>query len=164
MADRIVIEDQELVRKLEDLAQSQQRSVEEVIATLLGHRLPASPTQQASAEDLARQVRLGIYQRARRIWLEHGIDEKAAMTDEELDEHFWAFDPEGYPRLKSEQSEIQIPEGSLRHAGRILRRSEFRSGRSDIAERSQEILRDEYTDYLIERMNRQAPDAQSDVD
>jgi hypothetical protein len=165
MSIQIVIQDQELARRLLELADQQARSVEEVIAGLLADQpLAATHQDQESPEALARRVRLSLYDRARRIWRERGELDKAALTDAQMDEQFWAFDPEDVPRLQSEKDDVVLSDGSLLTAGRLLQEAGFHSGHSDIAERSRDILRDEFAEYLIQRQHRPAPDAPADPD
>jgi hypothetical protein len=99
-----------------------------------------------------RDVMLRVYARARRYWASVDDAERLALTDAELDEQFWLFDADGIPRLKSEQGTIDIPENSLYHAGEVAERIAYRSGRSDVAERSREILNTEVAEHLRRRM------------
>ena len=68
------------------------------------------------------------------------------------------FDADGIPRLKTDKDEVQLPEASLYRAGQVLLSAGFRSGKTDISARSRKILDDEFTDYLLSRMNRPTDD------
>jgi hypothetical protein len=70
---------------------------------------PVPPVSEEDDYYSLRNVRRRIYARARRIWEQRGDSEKAALTDEQLDEQFWLFDQDDIPRLKSEQGTITAP-------------------------------------------------------
>ena len=93
------------------------------------------------------------YQRAREAWQKSGENDRASLTDDQLDDQFWLFDPDGFPRLKTEQNNVELPENSLYRAGQALAMAGFHSGQSDISARSREILETDFTDHLIERLN-----------
>jgi hypothetical protein len=100
----------------------------------------------------AREVRPKLYQIARRYWQSVGDDERLALTDEQLDEVFWLIDHEGIPRLKSEQGTVDLPPDPFLTMAEQAHHSGADSGRSDISERSREILEAEFADYLRGRM------------
>ena len=83
------------------------------------------------------------------------------MTDEQLDEEFWLFDVDRFPRLKADKDEVKLPEASLYRAGQALLSAGFRSGQTDISARSREILDDEFTDYLLSRTDQPTDDTNS---
>jgi hypothetical protein len=87
----LVIRDEQTVRKLEQIAEREQRPVEDVLKSLVDRYLNK------------------IYNRARQYWESVGDTTKAALTDEELDEQFGAFDKEGIPRLKDELPSLEPP-------------------------------------------------------
>jgi hypothetical protein len=68
-----------------------------------------------------------------------------------LDEEFGAIDEEGIPRLKSELPS-EPPVGSLAYAAKISKAGSFRSGRPDLARRSEEILDKYFADDIVNRM------------
>lgn len=103
MADLLVRDD--LVMRLRDLAHSENRLVDEVLETLLDQYQP-----QISPE---RQLRLKLYVLARTYWQQIGDQERLALTDAQLDEQFWLIDPEGIPRLKSDQRAVELPPDPL---------------------------------------------------
>jgi hypothetical protein len=152
MVDRIVIEDPQLAQRIQSIAERERRSVEDVLASMLAqYELPALGRDAPKAEDLARRVRLAAYERARDYWRRVGDEERAAMTDEQLDQEFWLFDEERIPRLKADRDEVRVAESSLHRAGQALRAADFHSGQSDISAGSREILDEEFADYLLNR-------------
>lgn len=158
----LTIDNEDLSRKLREIAESEGRSIEDLLGEFVEH-YHESHQDDSPAEDsdtLVRQVRRKFYDRARRYWREVGDTERLALTNEQLDEQFWLFDQDDVPRLKSEMGQVEIPEGSLYRLGEALEQLNYRSGRSDTAERSTEILRTEFADYIRRRMNRPDPDAQ----
>ncbi len=158
---QIVIDNQSLAQQLNNIARRENKSVEEIISNLL-KRYQSTDQQddnQFDPDELVRRVQLAAYERAREYWKKVGDEDRLALTDKELDEQFWLFDPNGVPRLKSEMDRVTIPDDSLYRLGEALDRAGFRSGRSDIASRSREILHDEFADYLLDRMNGQENDA-----
>lgn len=160
--DPLVIDNGQIAQELRRLAEAENRSVTDLLADLLEQyrSSKSEPDLDVDPQELAQAVRQDAYERARRYWRETDHTERLALTDEDLDDQFWLFDPQGVPRLKSEMGQVQIPEKSLYRLGEVLENLHYRSGRSDIAARSQHILRTEFADYLLRRMNRPAPDAE----
>lgn len=157
MTDRIVIKDESLARQLENIARQEQRSVQEVLASMLDQY----QSRGSASDDVpitAREVRLDAYRRARAYWQQVGEAARAGLSDAELDEQFWLFDGDGIPRLKSDQDTVKLSQHSLRHAGRVLNEASFRSGHNDISQRSRDILNSEFADYLLNRMERPVND------
>ena len=114
--------------------------------------------------EMIKAMRRRMYERARRYWQSVGDQKRLALTDEELDEQFWLFDPEGIPRLKSEEDTIEIPENPLLMIAKMADELGLSSGRGDISERSREILDTEFPDYLWRRMHGDYSDVESDTD
>lgn len=164
MPDRIVIENAELARRLERIAHQEQRPVHDVLTSMIEQYQPQTGSDDEAAPASPRQVRLDAYRRARDYWRQTENAERAALSDEELDEQFWLFDADGVPRLKSDQDEVEIAENSLHRAGRALREAGFRSGHSDISSRSRDILDTEFTDYLLSRLERPVNDDNTPTD
>jgi len=153
----LIISDEKLVQRLRQIAAQLEMTVEELLYHLMKqYKSPVLQQAELSPEDLAKQVRLHAYNQARQYWREHGEEGKATLTDKDLDEQFWLFDGDRVPRLKSEQEQISLLENSLHHAGKALMSAGFRSGQHDIAERSKEILRDEYADYILSKRDKSA--------
>jgi hypothetical protein len=118
----IQVHDEQLARQLQEIAARENRPVEDVLRALVA-RYPAElPTEAAepsngNAEDIRRKA----YAKARRYWHSIGDNEKVALSDDELDELFGAFDEEGIPRLKSELKSLEPPLGSLAYAAKVIR-------------------------------------------
>jgi hypothetical protein len=144
----------DLVERLNKIAQRENRRIDEVVETLLDNYDPFSAAQTEQQDEL-RQVTLRIYDRARRFWQSVG-DERQHMTDEELDQQFWLIDHNGIPRLKSEQSEVELPPDPLEEILKIAESEqgiEWHSDGDDFRS-AKDILNSEYTDYLLSRINR----------
>jgi hypothetical protein len=156
----LTISDEHLVKRLRELAEREGRSIEELLGEFVDQRQASQPVD---AEAQVRAVRRKAYERARRYWREAGDEARLALTDKDLDEQFWLFDPEGVPLLKSDQDKFEIPENSLYRFGEALEKLGLESQRTDTAARADEILNEEYADYLIRRMNRQATDEERDT-
>jgi hypothetical protein len=162
MTDQLVIEDLNLADQIQRIAQQENRSVEAVLSSMVAQYRPQPVVDNLpSPEEMGRQVRLAAYKEAREYWARVGNTERAAMTDEQLDEEFWLIDTDGIPRLKSEKGDVQLPKSSLHRGGQILASAGFRSGHSDISARAREIMEGEFTDYLLSRMNQDDNDDDS---
>ncbi len=150
----IQIHDEELARQLQQIAERENRPVEDVLKTMVA-RDPAAPSAETPTPDtseLRKRVRRKAYAKARLYWQSVGDTEKAAMTDEELDEQFAVFDEEGIPRLKSEMKSLEPPVGSLAYAAKIAREFDIRTANPVDASRADDILNEEFADYLLKRM------------
>jgi hypothetical protein len=165
MVDRIVIKDPLLAQRIQRIAEQEHRSVEDVLSSMLAQYQPSGAGQDApEADELARRARMAAYQAARDYWRRAGDNERAAMTDEQLEREFWLFDADGIPRLKADKDGIVLPESSLHRAGQVLQSAGFRSGQTDIGARSREILNEEFADHLVSRQNRPGDDASASSD
>lgn len=134
-----------LVQKLEAIAERENRTSAEVLESLLDNY----ENQGVKA------VRRRIYDRARAYWRQVGDEERAALSDEALDEQFWFIDAEGVPHLKSEEGQIEFPDDPVeKMAEMALEANLLFIDSKDIATRSREILNTEYADYLLRRMKR----------
>jgi hypothetical protein len=162
----ITIQDEQLAQQLQEIAERENRPVEDVLRTMVNYypaetqpvespAIEAVPQRtEAEQHEAIRRVRQKVYAEARAYWRSIGDTTKAAMTDAELDEQFGAFDEEGIPRLKSELTSLEPPPGSLAYAAKIARNSRLRSGDPYLAERSREILDQHFADDLRKRMDR----------
>jgi hypothetical protein len=165
VVDRIVIDDAELAHRIQGIARQERRSVREVLTSMVTQYQPQeSGDDQPDAEALARRVRLAAYRRARAYWQANGDEERAALTDKQLDEAFWLFDTDGTPRLKADRDQVKFPKGSLHVAGKILAGADYHSGQSDIGSRSREILNNEFANYILTRANRPVEDDSPSID
>ncbi|MFN8374310.1 MAG: hypothetical protein U0694_15710 [Anaerolineae bacterium] len=100
-------------------------------------------------------MRPQLYARARRYWEQVGDNERLALKDEQLDEQFWLFDPQGIPRLKSEQESIELPPDPLEVIAQAAHAAGMSSAFTNISERSRELLHTEYAEYLMQRLREQ---------
>jgi hypothetical protein len=147
----LVIHDEQLVKQLQERAEREHRPVEEMLKAWIAER-PALTAPKPEQSEAVRRVRAKAYAKARKYWESIGDIAKAALTDDELDEQFGVFDEEGIPRLKSELKSLEPPVGSLAYAAKLAREANIRTGASDIAARADDILSEEFGDYLLKRM------------
>lgn len=88
MAQIILPED--LSRRLRELAERQNRSVEEVLEQMLDEHTSPLPKQPDDMD--TGQFRRKLYHIAREYWRKAGDEQRLALTDEQLDEQFWLID------------------------------------------------------------------------
>lgn len=149
----LTIHDEELARRLREIAARERRAVEDVLRALLADYAPAHNAAPESADEPLKRIRQAAYDRARRYWAAAGDTEKAALTDDDLDARFGAFDADGIPRLKSELATDEPPVGTLAYAARIAREMGGIPGDQPIdPANADEILDTEFADYLLRRM------------
>jgi hypothetical protein len=149
----IEIHDEQLARQLQQIAEREKRPVEDVLKTLVAQYPAAVPDEKPVRSEAWRYVRGKAYAKARAYWQSVGDTEKAAMTDEQLDEVFHVFDEEGIPRLKSEMTSLEPPVGSLAYAAKVIREMGGIHSENPIdASRADDILNEEFADYLLKRM------------
>jgi hypothetical protein len=115
----------ELAEKLREIARRENRPLEAVLASMVEqYRAMVSSADEAitvppDVQDKAvyraavREMRPKLYRLAREYWQRIGDKERLALTDEDLDEQFWLIDPQGVPRLKSDQGKVEIPADPL---------------------------------------------------
>jgi predicted transcriptional regulator len=150
-----IIVPEEVARRLQEIAEAEGRSPEDVLARAIERYqpdIPSSAWDPESDEEAVRRVRRRVYEMARQWWREHGEDEKAALTDEEMDMQFWLIDHTGVPRLKSEQDEVDLPPDPLEALARLAEFPQFQNAPVDGVERSREILRGTFAGHLQRRM------------
>ena len=150
----LVIHDEKLAKHLREIAEQENRPVEEVLKSMVA-LYPSTSVKDASKPDKSeavKRVRRKAYAKARRYWQAIGDIDKASMSDEELDEKFGAFDEEGIPRLKSELQSLEPPVGSLAYAAEVAEGSRLHSGKPDLARRTEEILDDHFADDFSKRL------------
>ncbi len=150
----IQIRDEQIAQQLQQIAERENRPVEEVVINALIAQYPTKPsTPQADKSEAVKRVRRNAYTKARQYWESVGDTAKASMTDELLDTEFAVFDEQGIPRLKSEMSSLEPPVGSLAYAAKIVRETGgIRAGQSLDATKADDILNEEFADYLFKRM------------
>mgnify|MGYP000378815408 CR=1 FL=1 len=156
----------DVAQRLQELAARDKRSVEEWLwdnliffNTPLAERTPLFETdeqRQGRKAAAFRRVRTKTYERARRYWGEVGDLERLALTDIQLDEQFWVIDPEGIPRLKSEQGNIELPPNPFLEMAENAERLNLGSGRSDISENFGEIVGALMTEEYFRRQKEQS--------
>jgi len=147
----LVIRDPELIRKLDEMAQQQNISLEDLLSQVFNQIRAQQLAQAPHNESAVAEVRRKAYAEARRYWQSTGDSERLALTDAELDAQFWLFDGEGVPRLKSEEGDVTLPSGSLRAlaAEAARARIQFDLADSSIDEADIEaVLNTEFADYL----------------
>jgi hypothetical protein len=158
----IQVHDEQLARQIQQIAERENRPVEEVLKAMV-ERYPTEKTNgndRPNRSEAVKRIRRKAYAKAREYWQHNGDSTKAAMSDDQLDEQFGAFDEEGIPRLLSELPSSEPPVGSLAYAAKIIReKGGVRTdGSLDITQVDQ-LLNDEFADYLLNRIkDKDAPD------
>lgn len=157
----LLIENPQLAERLRRLAAQENLSIEELLIDLVEQRSgqpgggPVSAPQEASAA-VARLHRLAC-ERARRYWQESGDAENARLSDEQLEAQGLHFDEQDRPRLKDGPS----PGSALARLALSARAAQLPLGEEAVSMRSDDILHDEFADYLLKREHRQDRDATS---
>jgi hypothetical protein len=100
-----------------------------------------------------REIRPKLYRIARRYWKEVGDTERLALTDEELDKQFWLIDHEGVPRLKSEKDQVTLLPDSLLEMAKQAYLEGRGSGRTDISEHFDEVLKETVKEKRLQRQD-----------
>jgi len=149
-----------LAEKIRDIARHENRSVVDVLQMMVDrYPVPAQQTPPAAEDERKREaairrVRLKIYERARRYWKQVGNQERLALTDEQLDEQFWLIDPDGIPRLKSEQGTIEIPPDPLTMLAEAAQKAGLSSDYTDLSEHADEFMRATWPEHLRRKWKR----------
>jgi hypothetical protein len=146
-------------KRLQEIAQREKRPVEEIISQLIdGYSNSNShhEEQQSVSSYLAK-----LFATARKYWHDHNDTDRLALTDDQLTKQFWCIDPEGIPRLKSEQNNINIPSDNLlTFLESVWQDNPMGEVEEPINYR--EILNKDFSDYLTRRM--QDNDDQPSID
>ncbi len=150
----IHIQDEQLARQLQAIAERENRPVEAVLKSMVSQYpvAPPSAATELDERDPVRRVRRKVYAKARQYWQSVGDTDKAALTDDELDDQFGAFDEEGIPRLTVELKSSEPPVGSLAYAAQVAEGSHLHSGKPDLARRSEDILDQHFADDFSKRL------------
>lgn len=148
MAD-LVISEQDAAR-LREIAAREHRPVEEVVSRMIEEYAKSAGEGEHVIDDVEREILTKIYAEARAHWRKVGDTERLKLTDEQLDEQFWIIDPDGIPRLKSEQDKVHFPRNPLLRIAELAEESGLSSGRSDISERFDEVM-EEYMRRAMEK-------------
>lgn len=143
----IIIQDEELIKRLENAAQRQQQSVEEMLKALLERYTEPSPTDETiDRQQRIRKIKASGYAREN---FHH-----ANLSDHELDALFWGFDEDGIPYLKSEVDEANLPRNALLKLVQNAQQEEIALDSTITARRSRDILKEDFADYLLTRTRR----------
>src|SRR3954453_17531766 len=108
----IQVHDERLARQLQEIAARENRPVEEGLKTMVAlypSEVPTNVAHKPTNSDAVKRIRRTAFAEARAYWQSVGDTAKATLSDEALDEQFDAFDQEGIPRLKSEQTSSVPP-------------------------------------------------------
>lgn len=135
--------------RLQEMARRENKSVEEVIHGFVEQNEAPLAKRFAGAE--AYLAKLFAY--ARRYWHEHGLDQRAALTDEQLTEQFWCIDPEGIPRLNEDKDKVSLPPDHLADYLAMVW-AENPEGETEPPLDYRKILNEEFPAYLLNRMQR----------
>lgn len=148
----LVIQDEQLAKQLQAIAEQERRPVEAVLKSLL-ERYPQMPTAApVDVDEAVKQVRRKAYAKARVYWEANGDMAKAHLTDAELDEQFWLFDSDGIPRLKSEQESVELAPGTFAWLSTRIDEISFETPNPIEPSEADDILNAEFADYLLKRM------------
>ncbi len=147
----LVIQDEQLAKQLQAIAEQEHRPVEAVLKSLL-ERYPQMPAAApVDIDEAVKQVRRKAYAKARIYWESNGDMAKAHLTDAELDEQFWLFDSDGIPRLKSEQGSVELAPDSLYMLAQAAERAKIDFEPTPDEVDYDAILNTEFADYLLKR-------------
>jgi hypothetical protein len=153
---------QELAEKLLHFAQQHNRSLEDILAGIVEDEQSRPPVNYTRFEDAPnyqaaeRRILPKMFARARAYWKSVGDKDRLALSDEQLFEQFWCFDPDGIPRLKSDQDHITLPPDPLEAATnrqwqRWQKNGQIeQTGTEDLDTRR--ILNEEFPNYLMRRL------------
>ncbi len=119
MANLIISE--KLAERLQRLAAREQRPIEAILEEMMAQYedeplladVPDDVQDKVAYVKALREVRPKLYAIAREYWQRVGDEARLALTDEQLDEQFWVIDPDGVPRLKSDQGSVELPPNPL---------------------------------------------------
>lgn len=150
----LVIHDEQLAKDLQKIAEREHRPVEDILKSMVAqYPTPhAENPTKAEPSEAVKRVRRKAYAKARAYWESVGETAKSALIDDELDELFGRFDEEGIPRLKSELKTLEPLPGSLAYAAKMAEQSNLRTGNPMLASQADDILNEEFADYLLKRI------------
>ncbi len=142
----------DLVQRLQQIANQEHRRVDDIVETLLNHYDPIKSGDLVLEGDL-HQDRLHIYDRARAYW-QRMDDSRQHLSNEDLEQRFWLIDPNGIPRLKDEQSTVKLPVDPLVQILEMAEAERTIQWRvTNDFEGAKDILNREYTNHLLTRLN-----------
>ena len=143
----------DLVQRLHQIANQEHRRLDDIVETMLDQYSTSATSNPALADEL-RQDRRRIYNRARAYW-QRNNNARQYLSDEDLEQRFWLIDQDGIPRLKEDQSSVELPADPFiqmletAEADRTVQWQVM----ADI-ENTKDILNKEYTDHLLTRLNK----------
>jgi len=139
MATSLLIQNETIARRLLEIAQAKNQSVEAFLEGVIAeYSSTVPPTSDAVKAE--HEVNHRLYAQARKYWESVGDQARATLSDQELDEQFWLIDHEGIPRLKSEQGQVQVEDHSLLTLVEVAEQAAFTSWRTDLSEHTRELL------------------------
>lgn len=159
----ITLRDADVIRKLQRRAKEESVTVEDVIGDLvtsLPEPEPPPSEEPAPAKPERSIIRTKAYKHARDYWRKVGDEARAALTDEELDEQLDFFGENMIPYLKSDG--MRPKPGSLCDLAEAAREAAVDLGDANLSERADDILNEEFGDYLRGKMDRQNNDNGAD--
>jgi hypothetical protein len=133
-----VIQDTELVAKLNQIAQQENRSVEDFLRSIVAQYKPAPVSEDVN--ERVKALRRRFYKEAREYWQEVGNMERANLSDEALEGLFGGFDEDGIPRFKDELSP-EPPHDSLAYLAQLAVQHNFASDDPYAAQNTREIYK-----------------------
>lgn len=80
------------------------------------------------------------YTIARAYWQQHGMSDRAALTDTDLDVQFAHIDANGVPLLKADINEEALHDPLLQMAAEV-QKNNLRADRDDLSENMKQLLR-----------------------
>jgi hypothetical protein len=93
----------DLIHELKQLADADNRAPESLLREMLRLHRQRRLAESDSMPRTTAEVRQRVYVRARDYWREHNMPQRAALTDQDLDQQFDFIDADGVPHLKSDK-------------------------------------------------------------
>ena len=146
----LIINEQD-IQRLRDIAKRENRPIEEIVSQMIENYASHSDNRLVDAPrgDAHSGYRLKLYAQARRYWEATHDAQRLSLTDAQLDEQFWCIDPEGIPRLKSDQDVITLPSDGLLAMVQLAEREGFTAIESDVDYRK--ILNEDFPKRRFEK-------------
>jgi plasmid stability protein len=147
MTDAAMTLPDDLSQQLRTLAQQTNQSPEDLLRRLLAAYMP--PLETAPEREVLQRV----YAYARRYWREQGDDARLSLSDAELDAQFRCIDPEGIPRLWSDN--VTLSDDPLEIIADMATQANLNFDSNITAARSRDVLNDDFANDLLKRMGKQ---------
>ena len=147
----LVINEQD-AKRIREIAEREKRPVEEVVSQMIEAYASRRETGGAQVEmgKERSSYMMKLYAYARRYWESVSDSERLSLTDEQLDDQFWCIDPEGIPRLNSDQDKITLPPDGLLAMAQAAELEGLSATEPAIDYRK--ILNEDFPEYLWRRM------------